>query len=207
MAPALLDFAAIGAADAPAQPFPYLVAHDLLRPADAEALTEDFPDVEASGLLPDSTLRLSPLLSRLAAELRGPEMAASLGKKFGVDLAGLPTMLTVRSRCAAKDGRIHTDSENKVVTLLFYLNPNWRQEGGRLRLLRSGDDLEDYIAEVSPEAGTLVAFRRSENSWHGHHPFVGTRRYLMVNWMRGERVAGYEQMRHKIAAGLKGVFA
>jgi Rps23 Pro-64 3,4-dihydroxylase Tpa1-like proline 4-hydroxylase len=116
-------------------------------------------------------------------------------------------MLTVRSRCAAKDGRIHTDSENKVVTLLFYLNPNWRQEGGRLRLLRSGDDLEDYIAEVSPEAGTLVAFRRSENSWHGHHPFVGTRRYLMVNWMRGERVAGYEQMRHKIAAGLKGVFA
>ena len=39
------------------------------------------------------------------------------------------------------------------------------------------------IAEVPPLAGTLLAFRRSENSWHGHKPFDGLRRAIMLNWM------------------------
>ena len=29
-------------------------------------------------------------------------------------------------------------------------------------------DLNDIIAEVSPIAGTLLAFKRTDNSWHGH---------------------------------------
>jgi len=32
------------------------------------------------------------------------------------------------------------------------------------------------IVEVPPSDGTLVAFKRSDNSWHGHKPFSGKRR-------------------------------
>jgi hypothetical protein len=203
----LVDFRRLAAADAQREPFEHLVAGELLRPDTVRQVVDEFPALPVSGLLPAGTLRLSPTLTRLADELRGAWMSRLLGEKFGIDLEDRPTMLTVRSQAAPRDGRIHTDSESKVVTLLLYLNPGWQDEGGRLRLLRSGVDLEDYAAEVSPEAGTLVAFRRSDHSWHGHRRFVGTRRYIMVNWMRDSAVAAFETARHRLAAGLKGVFA
>lgn len=204
---ALVNFDALAATPAAAQPFPHMLATGLLSRAAVEHLNQQFPDLPVSGLLPADTLRLSPALSQLADELRGPQMARILSEKFDIELGGLPTMLTVRSHAAARDGRIHTDSESKIVTLLLYLNEHWTADGGRLRLLNSGTDVDDYFAEVVPMAGTLVAFRRTENSWHGHHPFVGQRRYLMVNWMRDGKVARVEQARHKVAAVLKGVFS
>ena len=70
-------------------------------------------------------------------------------------------MITVRGRSDGKDGRIHTDSATKIITLLLYLNPSW-EAAGRLRLLRGPDDLDDYAAEVPPLAGTMLAFRRSD---------------------------------------------
>ena len=69
-----------------------------------------------------------------------------------------------------KDGSIHTDSKTKIITVLLYLNEAWDAAGGRLRLLRSGTDLENYVAELPPSNGTLLIFRRSDNSWHGHKP-------------------------------------
>jgi SM-20-related protein len=203
----LLDFESLRQTSAGHDPYDHLVASALLSPESVRSLAAEFPRVAVSGLLPASTLRLSPLLSQLADELRGPRMAGLLGGKFGVDLENRPTMLTVRSQCAPRDGRIHTDSESKIVTLLLYLNPDWQQEGGRLRLLRSGTDITDYAEEVSPLGGTMVAFRRCEHSWHGHLPFTGTRRYLMVNWMRNPAITAIEQARHRVAATFKGVFA
>jgi hypothetical protein len=44
---------------------------------------------------------------------------------------------------------------------------------GRLRLLRNGSDLENYAVEIEPTGGTLLVFRRSDKSWHGHHPYEG----------------------------------
>lgn len=203
----LVNFDALAATPAQTRPFPHLHATGLLSRSAVQHLNQQFPDLPVSGLLPANTLKLSPALSQLADELRGPRMAEILSEKFDIELTGLPTMLTVRARAAARDGRIHTDSESKIVTLLLYLNETWSDEGGRLRLLNSGADVEDYFAEVVPEAGTLVAFRRTDNSWHGHHPFVGPRRYLMVNWMRDGAVARFEQGRHRVAAVLKGVFS
>ncbi len=203
----LVNFDALAATPAHVRPFPHLLATGLLSRAAVQHLNQQFPDLPVSGLLPANILKLSPALSQLADELRGPRMAEILAEKFDIELTGLPTMLTVRSQAAARDGRIHTDSESKIVTLLLYLNEEWTEPGGRLRLLNSGTDVEDYFAEVVPQAGTLVAFRRTDNSWHGHHPFVGQRRYLMVNWMRDGGVARFEQTRHKVAAVLKGVFS
>ena len=46
----------------------------------------------------------------------------------------------------AKDGQIHTDSKDKIITVLLYLNENWQQPGGRLRILRSGQNVDDFAA-------------------------------------------------------------
>ena len=100
----------------------------------------------------------------------------SMHERFDVDLSNRPMMITVRGYCQKKDGRIHTDMAAKVVTALLYLNDEWDAPGGRLRFLRGPDDLDDAIAEVPPDGGTLVAFRRSDCSWHGHAPCTGERR-------------------------------
>ena len=42
------------------------------------------------------------------------------------------------------------------------------------------------IMEVPPTEGTLLAFRRADNSWHGHKPFAGERRVIQFNWVTSE---------------------
>ena len=112
-------------------------------------------------------------------------------------------MVTVRGRSDGKDGRIHTDSATKIITLLLYLNPGWERPDGRLRLLRGADDLDDYAPEVAPLAGTMVAFRRSDRSFHGHRPHVGERRMLQLNWVTEPAVVRRELSRHRWSARLK----
>jgi hypothetical protein len=112
-------------------------------------------------------------------------------------------MITVRGRCSEKDGKIHTDSETKIITILVYMNSAWESSGGQLRLLRSGTNLEDVILEVPPTEGTLLAFRRSNNSWHGHKPFTGPRRVIQFNWVTSEAVVRREQNRHRFSAWMK----
>jgi hypothetical protein len=72
-----------------------------------------------------------------------------------------------------------------------------------LRLLRRGDDLDDVIAEVPPEEGTLLTFRRSDNSWHGHQPHVGERRVIQLNWVTSAWVERRERLRHTVSATMK----
>jgi Rps23 Pro-64 3,4-dihydroxylase Tpa1-like proline 4-hydroxylase len=109
----------------------------------------------------------------------------------------------VRGQARAKDGRIHTDSVTKLVTVLLYLNRRWNGEGGRLRLLRSDSSLDDYCADVPPLAGTAVFFRCTKNAWHGHTPYVGERRALQLNWVTDESVVRHEERRHRLSARLK----
>jgi hypothetical protein len=130
-------------------------------------------------------------------------MRRAFEAKFGLDLKGRPTMFTVRGRSWERDGQIHTDSTTKIITVLIYMNPNWEESGGRLRLLRSGTDIEDVLVEVPPEEGTLIGFRRSDNSWHGHKPFIGPRRVIQMNWVTSERVLRSETRRHRVSAAFK----
>jgi hypothetical protein len=69
--------------------------------------------------------------------------------------------------------------------------------------LRNGRDLENFVAEVSPDNGTLLVFLRADNSWHGHHPFEGQRRALQMNWMTSENSKGFQALRHKLSAAVK----
>jgi hypothetical protein len=79
-------------------------------------------------------------------------------------------------------------------------------DGGRLRILRSKVDLDDYAAEVPPAAGTLLAFRRGEKSWHGHATYVGARRVIQLNWLTDMAFVRREQRRHRLSAWTKKLF-
>ena len=83
------------------------------------------------------------------------------------------------------------------------MNESWEQAGGRLRLLRSADNLNDIIIEVPPVAGTLLAFKRSDNSWHGHEPFAGERRVIQFNWLTSEGNRQIAMLRHHTSAAFK----
>ena len=112
-------------------------------------------------------------------------------------------MVTVRGHCRARDGQIHMDSKDKIVTVLLYLNPSWEEDGGRLRLLRRPGDIEDFAAEVPPDEGTMLAFKCSDNAWHGHKSFEGERRAIQLNWVTNERYVRREQRRHKVSSLFK----
>jgi hypothetical protein len=146
-------------------------------------------------------------IREVIAELDGPEFQAAIEEKFGVALEGRPKMYSLRGYTRAKDGQIHTDSKDKIITVLVYLNEDWKQPGGRLRILRNGHDVDDYVAEVAPDQGTLLVFQRSDTSWHGHHPFEGQRRSLQMNWMTSEGSKGFHAFRHKVSAAMKKVMA
>jgi SM-20-related protein len=184
-------------------PFDFIIVPGFLREEKREALNVDFPDISKPGSYPVSEVQYGANFQALLDEIQGPEFTAMVGEKFGIDLSGRPTMVTVRGRCQSKDGRIHTDTESKIITLLIYMNQEWENQGGRLRLLRTVDDLDDMVAEVPPEWGTMLAFRRSENSFHGHKPFVGQRRSIQLNWVTEDSVVEHELSRHRMSARLK----
>jgi hypothetical protein len=163
----------------------------------------DYPEVPGPGSHPPAELSIRGHFEALIEELRGPEFQAAIERKFEIDLTDRPTMYTVRGFVWEKDGAIHTDSVTKIITVLLYMNERWQEDAGRLRLLRSPNDLEDFAAEVPPYGGTLLVFRRSDNSWHGHKPFVGPRRAVQLNWVTTQDVADHEQLRHQFATKLK----
>jgi SM-20-related protein len=199
----LINLARLAAAPVETDPFPFFSVPDLIEPEALASVSEDFPAIDKPGLFPLSDLAYGPGFRRLVSDLRRREFAVLMERKLGVDLVDKPLMITVRGFCARRDGRAHTDSEDKVATGLLYLNEaGWDEPGGRLRLLRSGD-VDDVITEIPPLGGTLVAFRRTDRSWHGHQPFEGRRRYLMFNWLRDEARLAKNVGRHKLSAAFK----
>ena len=200
----MLDLHALAKAEVAREPFPYLAVAHALDEVSLARISRDFPAIRQPGVFPLSDLEYGEAFAALIEEIKGPAFAALVADKFDIDLAGRPMMITVRGQCQARDGRIHTDSKDKLVTGLLYLNDaDWRPQGGRLRLLRDGKDLESTITEIPPDGGNLVLFRRTENSWHGHEPFEGPRRYVMFNWLRSDAALAKNVGRHKISAAFK----
>lgn len=203
----ILDLDKFEAAGLKHDPYDYFTVPGFIRTEQVARVVADFPQIDKAGSFPVNTLKPGPAFFELMAELEGPVFRAAVERKFNLDLADRPTMITVRGHTDDTDGRIHTDSKTKLITMLIYFNDDWQgQTGGRLRILRSGTDLEDYADEVEPAMGTLLAFRRSDNSWHGHKPYVGPRRALQLNWVVSEQVKQHEQRRHGVSAFFKKLF-
>jgi SM-20-related protein len=184
-------------------PFEFVVVPNCMSADALKKLGADFPAVPGPGSHPPSELEIKGHFAALLQELESAQFREAVEQKFGIDLAQRPTMCTVRGYLQKKDGSIHTDSKTKIITVLLYLNEGWDNDGGRLRLLRNGTDLEDYVAEVPPTNGSLLIFRRSDHSWHGHKPYEGPRRAIQFNWVTSSDVVKKEQARHRLSTRLK----
>jgi SM-20-related protein len=200
---AFVDLARLAASPLRHDPYDFVVVEDFLARDFLPALVNAFPRITGHGSYPLSTLACPPLFKRLAEELEGDAMRAAIEAKFGIDLDGRPTMITLRGHSDGKDGGIHTDSATKLITVLLYMNPEWIDPAGRLRILRGPADLEDYAEEVSPLAGTMLAFRRSNASFHGHQAHIGRRQSIQLNWVTDAAVVRRELGRHVWSARLK----
>ena len=196
----LLNIDAFRNATLKTEPFEYLTVPGFVRPDKIGAILADFPRIEKGGSFPLIALDYGPVFQNLCDELQGEALRGVFAEKFDMDLSHRPTTLTVRGRCRAKDGQIHTDSDSKLITVLVYLNESWEADGGRLRLLRSADSLDDMIAEVPPEAGSMVCFRNRDNAWHGHGSFDGVRRVMQLNWVKDEAAVRQSERRHRRSA-------
>jgi Rps23 Pro-64 3,4-dihydroxylase Tpa1-like proline 4-hydroxylase len=174
-------------------PFNYLVAQDVMSPENLAKVNDDYPPIDVPANFRAEDLEYGPAFRQLLDDLYSERFQSAVERKFGVSLTGSEKTITVRRYSEPSDGNIHTDHWSKIITVLLYFNPEWTQEGGKLRLLRSGTDIEDYAAEATPVGGTLIAFQRSHNSFHGYKRFTGERRLVQVNWVKAGRLAWHAQ--------------
>lgn len=198
-----LDLAKLEATPLQTEPYPHLVVPDFVSGMHAAAIAESFPEIDRPGSFPLAAAHANGAFAELAEEMNGPAFQTKIERKFGIDLGQAATMLTARGWCRPEDGQVHTDSKSKIITVLLYLNAEpWLPLGGRLRLLAS-NDIDAVVEEVRPDFGTLIAFKRSDQSWHGHLPYEGRRRILQMNWVTSGQVAAWEQFRHTVSAHAK----
>ncbi len=179
----LINLDALRATPLQTDPYDYLVVPEFLSADALQRVNRDYPAIDSAANHALENLSYGAAFESLMEELRGPELATVLGEKFDMDLAVLPTTVTVRKFCERTDGNIHTDHKSKVITVLVYFNEQWDHPDGQLRLLRSKDDIQDYAAQVPPAGGLMIAFRRTDHSWHGHTRFVGERRMVQINYL------------------------
>ncbi|CBL47215.1 Hypothetical protein HDN1F_36320 [gamma proteobacterium HdN1] len=149
-------------------------------------LQAEFPAMKGAGYLPWERNECGQSVNALVEELISPTIADAIGTQLGIErLSQYPTYVSICQRLNKRHGTIHTDGKSKVATALLYLNDHWNTAGkGCLRFLRKIDDINaTIIPEIPPIYGTLAAFKRTENSFHGHLPFEGERRVIQVAWL------------------------
>ena len=201
-----MDIGLLDSTPVAADPFPHVVVPHFVPPAFLARVQTDLPVLASGGSYPPEALRLGPSATSLIRQMQGDEVRSSIASRFHLDLSEAPVMLTIRGRTREKDGRIHTDSAAKRVTVLLYLNSRteaWAKQEGCLRLLRTADDIENYAVEVAPVDGTLLVFPNGPTTWHGHRKFVGPRHAIQMNYMANDLRAKSELRRHRWSAFTK----
>lgn len=183
-------------------PYPFFVLADALAPAQAEAIASSFPTIDRPGAIAVDDTDFGPPFGELLDELRSDEFRKLIAAKFDLDLEGKEIVINVRGQSRWTDGNIHTDTPSKLVTVLFYFNaPGEAADATGLRILRSNKDIEDFVEEVSPLLGTMVAFKVTPDCWHGFKAYSGARHSLQLNYLSGikprhKHEAGRRFMRH-----------
>jgi hypothetical protein len=207
MAFSIVNVDAVRRAAVSHEPYTWFLGSGILRAEVIDDLRRDFPDITKPGGLTVEEVDLKGRFKTLIDELESDEFSVELSKKFGMDLTRYPRLTTIMRRSTRKYGSIHTDGPSKVMTLLVYMNDNWPPGGaGRLRVLYSQKEFEPYAVEVPPTMGTVFAFLRADNSWHGHLPYTGERRVVQVAWVKNAGEVARKKKRNKVAQFFKGIF-
>lgn len=166
-------------------PYRYFSVLDALFPAEAIEAADAFPQVDRAGAVSADLSPIGPAFVCLLDELRGDEFRNLIGKKLDLDLSDKEVVINVRGRVRVTDGNIHTDAPTKLATVLLYFNREGEGGDTGLRILNGPDDIDDFAEEVPPVLGSMVAFKVTQNCWHGHKPFSGERHSLQLNYLSG----------------------
>lgn len=202
----ILDTTELASAAIRKEPYPYFYLERSVNPEHLQPLIADFPQLDKGGSFNIEDVQTSDFFRRFVDQFDSAEVRRILGDKLDVDLEDKPMMATLRGYSRARDGRIHTDSRTKLITVLVYLNEDWKPETGRLRILRNATDMDDYVDELLPGPSSLVAFRVTDNCWHGYPGFEGKRQSVQINFLAGEGVRAKHRFFHRISAWLKSLF-
>ncbi len=104
------------------EPFAHIVVPGFVSTAGLAAINADYPKIASPGSFPTDQVTFGRNFQTLLDELESDEFREAFEEKFKLDLTGRPTITTVRGRCDAADGKIHTDSKTKIITVLIYMN-------------------------------------------------------------------------------------
>ncbi|MEX1200916.1 MAG: 2OG-Fe(II) oxygenase [Methylophaga sp.] len=199
----VLNLAAVQAAPLKTDPFPFFSVERSINDAMLDRVLANFPEIGDGGSFNVEDVAVNDDFKAFLDAIDSADFRQIICDKFAVDVMNLPMLMTLRGYSRAKDGRIHTDSKTKLVTILIYLNPEWPAATGRLRMLRNEHDMENHVAEIAPGPGTLVAFKVTDNCWHGYPSYEGTRRSIQINFLTSEAAGNKHRFFHKLSAKLK----
>ena len=144
----VFDFEAFRSTPLTREPFRYLIVPGFLKPAALAAVNADYPRIDSPGSFPIQSLTYGAAFKGLVQALRGPEFRSVFADKFGIDLRGRPTMITARGQCGPRDGRIHTDSVTKIITVL--VNGRVLETGAPAQIRESAAVREAYLGSEAP---------------------------------------------------------
>lgn len=202
----IIDYAAIENTAVEQTPYPYFGIDNVFSENSHQALLNDFPVIKNGGSLPLDAIEVTGELARLVDEINSDQFRQVMAKKFDVDLTDKPIVITARGFSRQRDGQNHTDSKTKLITVLLYVNDGWDSPNGRLRML-NGNDINDYAAEFSSSIGQMIAFKVTDNCWHGYQSYEGQRQSLQINYLAEEKYTNHHVYRHKLSAFFKKVTA
>lgn len=199
----MLNFESISKAEINSYYFPFFTVKDALSSKENHSsLISDFPPINKGGSFPLEAVSLGESIQRLVEELKSNKMRKILEQKFQVNLEDKPVVTTFRGYSRMKDGKIHSDSKTKIITVLIYLNDQWNHTNGLLRLLKDRNNLNNYIEEIPATMGSLVAFKVTENCWHGYQAFEGKRCSIQLNYLY-EKALKRHNLRHRLSSFFK----
>jgi len=202
----IINYEAIDNAIVTQSPYPFFGVDTAFNESSHQALLNDFPSSTYGGSLPLESISVTASLAQLVDELKGDKFRELMAKKFSVDLQDKPIIITARGYSRQKDGQVHTDSKTKLITILLYINDGWDDASGRLRMLNA-NNIDDYAAEFSSSIGQLIAFKVTDNCWHGYQSYEGQRQSLQINYLVEEKYTKHHVYRHKLSAFFKKLFS
>ena len=140
----MLNFELIKKAEINSEFYPFFTVQDVfLNKQDHKKIAADFPNLNKGGSFPSSSVSYGESIKSLLDCLEGDQMRNILENKFGIDLKDKPVVSTFRGYSRIKDGKIHSDSKTKIITVLLYLNEKWDESNGLLRMLKENNNIDN----------------------------------------------------------------
>ncbi len=203
---AMLDEAAIAAAELHRDPYDFAFAEQAIDARLRSEVLADVPKIPDRGSYGLPSLQYGPAFGRVIQDLLSPRFKRLIEEKFDTDLSACPPVILLMGNTTGhyNEGYAHPDSKHKIITVLLGFTRDWPYERGRLRVLRSSDR-NDSAFEFAPEFGRMLMFRVCDHSWHGFLPQKGPRMSLQLCFVDSESYVRREYWRHGVSAFAKSV--